>query len=79
MGVTEELQFRMSKLWQTTGKIIEQQREVCFYRGKSGSWGGLFEEFKVVTASHWLSVAVTHWLGSNQELNPKKNQLKKLR
>ena len=57
-------------------KSKEQRKGVAFIRGKEGSGRGCFEEFRVVMATHWLSVAVSHWLGCNQESKFEGNQLK---
>jgi len=56
-----ELQFGAIKLWQTICKSREQRRESCFYGGKKEVGRGYFEEFWMMMASHWLSVAVSHW------------------
>lgn len=37
-------------------KSREQERGACFYRGKKEAGGAIM-------ASHWLNVAVSHWLG----------------
>lgn len=62
LGITEELQFGMSKLWKTIGKSREQRQSMPFYRGKEEVGKNCFEqkfvgskwEFKVVVVSHWL-------------------------
>lgn len=39
----------------------------------------VFEDFRVLMASYWLNVAISHWLVSNQKCNPEDNQLERFR
>lgn len=47
--------------------------------GKKRKLKAGFEECRVLMASYWLSVAISHWRVSNQKCNPEDNQLERFR
>lgn len=49
------------------GQVRRTEERACFYGGKEEAGRGCFKEFKVVMATHWLSVAVCHWLDGCKE------------
>lgn len=74
LGIVEELQCGTSKLWLTVGKSKFRGKGLAFREEKEDR--RVVWKIRVLTASHWLSVAVSHWLGYSQELKPEGHQLK---
>lgn len=60
-------------------QVGRTERGLLFEGEKEEAGRGNFEETRVVTASHWLNVAVSQWLKGSQELKPEGNQLMRFR
>lgn len=61
------------------GQVWRTEEKDCFYKGKRKLGRAVLEEFRVIMAIYWLSVAVFHWLDYNLEPKPNGNQLKRFR